>query len=367
MRITSIEAIPIGLPLAKPIVMGGRRYEHSESLLVRVACNEGIEGWGEAAPYAAHGEQLSTLVAEVRDAVAPLVEGQPLEDRARMLSGLWQAAACSPRTIAAVEIAMADAFARAKGVRVADLYGGPRRDALAQKWLIGAPQMSDEIAEAERRAADGIFLFMLKVGSKPLEQDVLLAQRLRHDLGDHVMLCADANGAWTQAQAISYLSQLANVGLLYLEQPLPAGELSAAAAGAAGVTTPLSLDEGAAGTLDILAAWQAHATSGAVIKPSKYGGLTRGLQAGMLCDALGIKVGLATPIAESSIGTAAALQLAAVLPQVDWDIGPSSDYLTEDLVATPIRHVSGRLHVPTGPGLGVEIDRRQVERFRRDR
>lgn len=366
MRIAAIESIPIKLPLAKPLIMGGRRYETSESLLVRVARDDGAEGWGEAAPYAAYGEQLASLVADVRDVVAPRAAGQTLDARAGLLAEL-QGTQCSPRALAAVEMAMADAFARANGVSVADLYGGARRDILTQKWLIGAPRIEEEIAEAEKRAAEGIVLFMLKVGSKSVKQDALLAKRLRRDFGDRVLLCADANGSWNSAQAVSYLSQVDGVGLLYLEQPLPIGKLQEAAAVAAAVATPLSLDEGVAGTQDILAAWKAGATRGAIIKPSKYGGLARGLEAGILCDALGIKVGLATPVAESSIGTAAALQLAAVLPQVDWDIGPSSDYLAEDLVTAPIRHVSGRLRVPGGPGLGVEIDTRQVERFRCDR
>jgi L-alanine-DL-glutamate epimerase-like enolase superfamily enzyme len=55
-------------------------------------------------------------------------------------------------------------------------------------------------------------------------------------------------------------------------------------------------------------------------------------------------------------GTAAARQVAAVLPQVDWEIAPSSDYLAVDLVDAPIRHTNGRLAMPEGPGLGVKVD-----------
>jgi muconate cycloisomerase len=367
MRITHVEAIPVGLPLAKPLIMAGRRYERSESLLVHVACEQAIEGWGEAAPDAAHGEQLSTLVTEVKDMVVPAATGQRLAERAQILARLWHEPGCSPRTIAALEIALADALAHASGLSVADLYGGARRHFLVQKWLVGAPRMDDEIAEVERRAAEGILFFMIKVGSKPLDQDVLLVQKLRSKFGNSIRLCADANGAWTRSQAVAYLTKLHDTDLVYLEQPLPSGELRDAAAVAAAVRVPLSLEEGVAGTQDILAAWQAHATNGAVIKPSKYGGLARAVAAGLMCDALELKVGLATPVAESSIGTAAALQLGAVLPQVEWEIAPSSDYLAEDLVEAPIRHTAGRLQVPTGPGLGIMTDWRQVNRFRLDR
>jgi L-alanine-DL-glutamate epimerase-like enolase superfamily enzyme len=115
MRVTRVEAIPVRLPLTKPLIMGGRRYEQSESLLVHVGCDHGIEGWGEAAPYAAHGEQLSTLVAEVVHTIAPFVQGRRLADRAQILTDLQQVAQRSPRAIAAVEIALADTLARASG------------------------------------------------------------------------------------------------------------------------------------------------------------------------------------------------------------------------------------------------------------
>ena len=227
--------------------------------------------------------------------------------------------------------------------------------------------MDDEVAEVERLAGGGRRLLHAQGRLQAARAGRAARAAAAAQFGDRIRLCADANGAWTRAQATSYLTQLQDVGLVYLEQPLPAGELRDAAAMAASVTTPLSLDEGVAGTPDILAAWEMRATAGAVIKPSKYGGLARAVEAGMLCEALGLKVGLATPIAESSIGTAAALQVAAALPQVAWESAPSSDYLAEDLVETPIRHAAGRLPIPTGPGLGVEIDRRQVERFRLDR
>ena len=56
-----------------------------------------------------------------------------------------------------------------------------------------------------------------------------------------------------------------------------------------------------------------------------------------------------------------------MLPQVEWEIAPSSNYLAEDLVEAPIHHAARRLPGPTGPGLGIMTDWRQVNRFRPDR
>ena len=61
------------------------------------------------------------------------------------------------------------------------------------------------------------------------------------------------------------------------------------------------------------------------------------------------------------------VSVAAVLPQLDWEMGPSSDYLAADLVEAPIRHANGRLAIPQGPGLGVKVERSLVEDFRIDR
>jgi L-alanine-DL-glutamate epimerase-like enolase superfamily enzyme len=72
-------------------------------------------------------------------------------------------------------------------------------------------------------------------------------------------------------------------------------------------------------------------------------------------------------MAESSLGTAAALQVAAVLPQLDWEIAPASDYLAVDLVDAPIRHTNGRLAMREGPGLGVKVEQKLVDAFRIDR
>jgi muconate cycloisomerase len=364
MRITRVEPIPVTLPLVRPLMMGGRRYEHSESLLVRIVCNDSAEGWGEAAPHG--GERLSSLVAEVRDVIAPALSGHFFSRRAGILASFSKQRRCSPWSLAAVEIALSDAFARAHDLRVADLHGGAVRDSVAQKWLIGSPTVDEDLREAEMRRQQGVTFFMLKVGSKTIDQDVDLAKRLHRTYGNGIRLCADANGAWTLERALCYLDRVGEADLVYLEQPLAPKDLDDTARLARATKIPLSLDEALTGVADILAAYAAQATCGAVIKPSKYGGIGCAVQAGLLCEVLGLKVALATPMAESSLGTAAALQVASVLPQLDWEIAPSSDYLAADLVDAPIRHTNGRLAIPEGPGLGVKIEQRLVDAFRID-
>jgi muconate cycloisomerase len=76
-----------------------------------------------------------------------------------------------------------------------------------------------------------------------------------------------------------------------------------------------------------------------------------------------MKVNLACKVAESSIGTAAVLQLAAAIPKLDWGVSLTSQYLAEDVVRIPLSFADGHATVPDGAGLGVEVDEARVRKY----
>ena len=77
-----------------------------------------------------------------------------------------------------------------------------------------------------------------------------------------------------------------------------------------------------------------------------------------------MKINVAAKIAESSIGTAAAVHLACAMPNVDWGVSLTSMYLAEDIVRSPIAIAHSKVSLPAGYGLGVDVDEAAVERFR---
>ena len=126
---------------------------------------------------------------------------------------------------------------------------------------------------------------------------------------------------------------------------------------------PIGIDEGIHGLPDI----EAHARAGAggvSLKLIKLGGITAALEAANICKRLGLSVNIAAKIAESSISSAAALHLACAVPKADWGVSLSNFYLAEDVVKRPLPLANGLVALPDGPGLGVEVDERAVERFR---
>ena len=57
------------------------------------------------------------------------------------------------------------------------------------------------------------------------------------------------------------------------------------------------------------------------------------------------------------------LHLAAAVPSLEWSLSPTSPYLAEDVLAKPLVFANGHAEVPTGPGLGIEVDERRVRKF----
>jgi muconate cycloisomerase len=86
----------------------------------------------------------------------------------------------------------------------------------------------------------------------------------------------------------------------------------------------------------------------------------------LLCEKLGMKVNLASKMAETGVCTAALLHLAAALPAVDWGVGLSSQYLVDDILKAPLAFAAGHVTVPSGPGLGIEVDEARVRRYARE-
>ncbi len=107
------------------------------------------------------------------------------------------------------------------------------------------------------------------------------------------------------------------------------------------------------------------AVSGVSLKFIKLGGLAALLKAATVCELRGRSVNVAGKMAESGIGSAAIVHAACVVPEVNWGISATHPYLAEDLVRTKLRlDADGAIALPTGGGLGVEVDERAVERLR---
>src|SRR6266705_3832545 len=289
--IRRVDAIPVALPLEKPVKMAGVTIAHAHNVLVRIAA-DGAVGWGEAASAPTMtGDTLGGLVAAVRDHLAPLLIGQDAWARAALTGRLKAGLIGNSGAHSAVEMALLDLAGRAAKVPAIDLVGGAVRTSVAPMWLLGNARTEDDISEARTREAMGFRFFKLKVGVKPPDAEIDGTLAVRAALGP-VPLCADANCGFTPETARSYLEGTRAANLLFLEQPLGHADLDGFAALARNAPVPLGVDEGIHSLADIAAHARCQA-GGVSLKLNKLGGMGAEIEAAHLCERLGLKVNVA--------------------------------------------------------------------------
>jgi muconate cycloisomerase len=362
--IRRVDAIPVGLPLKKPVAMARNTVSRALNLLVRIEAADGTVGWGEAASAPTMtGDTLAGLVSAVRDHLAPVLIGEDAWMRPALLGRTAGALYGNTGAHSAVELALLDLAGRASGTPLVDMIGGAMRPAVAPMWLLGNATPEQDIAEAHAKHAEGFGFFKLKIGTKPVEAEIAGTLALRQALGAAMPLCADANCGLTFAKARRYVEGVRDANLLFVEQPLPHHDLGALTKLTRLASMPIGADEGIHSLADI----EAHERCGAggvSLKLIKLGGMTMAVEAARLCERLGLAVNIAAKIAESSIASAAAVHLACAVPAVDWGVSLTHFYLAEDIVEHALAIGNGVVPLPGGPGLGITVDEAAVERLR---
>lgn len=360
--IRRVDAIPVALPLGKPMKMAGVTIATADNVLVRIEADGGLVGWGEAASAPTMtGDTQGSLLAAIRHLAPPLV-GADAWMRPALVRKLGHALYGNTGAHSAIELALVDLAGRAAGLPVIDLIGGAVRGAVAPMWLLGNATPAEDAAEARQKLAQGFRFFKVKVGAKTIDGDIASTLAVRNALGAELPICADANCGYTAAAARRYLDGTREAALLFLEQPLGAHDLAALAALVRSSPIPLGADEGIHSLADVTAHAQAGA-GGVSLKLIKLGGISAAVEAARLCERLGLAVNVAAKIAESSIASAAAIHLACAAPAVEWGVSLTHFYLAEDIVKQPLTLADGLVALPTAPGLGVEVDEAAVARF----
>ena len=361
-KIGRITPIGVKLPLTQPMTRAKGELSTSDNLLVRVECGD-IIGWGEAgsAPTMT-GELLPGMISAV-EYLAPFVEGLPLDDIAQVSAAMEHHLYGNSGAKAAIEMALYDALGKSLHKPVYELLGGKRRERIAALRYLASGDAKRDAKDAARLSAEGYVAYKIKIGAAAVSDEIERTRRICAAIGEGALISADVNQGWNAEQAIEYVRAVADTPLAFLEQPVPADDLAGMARVAAASRIEIGCDEGVRHAADVKRHHEARAAHGASLKIGKLGGITPVQLAARFCQELRMKVNLACKIAESGIGTAAVLHLAAALPALDWGVSLTSQYLGEDVLATPLVFAEGHVMVPSGPGLGVAVDEARVRRL----
>jgi L-alanine-DL-glutamate epimerase-like enolase superfamily enzyme len=369
MKIKQVEPIAVSFPMKKPVFMAGVEIRRADNVLVRIEADNGTVGWGEAASAPTMtGETVESMMAAIGYLTLAL-EGRPAADIAGALAAMAARMYANNGAKAAIEIALHDLVGRATGQPAYALLGGKQRSRMAVLGVISTGELASDLRDAERKKADGYVAFKIKVGIDTPLVDGERTRRVCQLLGREALISSDANQGWSTEQAVQYVRAVADAGLDFFEQPVPAEDMAGMAAVAAAAATgeiATGADEGIHSLDDIRRHHERHAARGVSLKAIKLGGMRGATEAGRLCDTLGLNVNVSAKTGESSIACAAATHIAAALPQIAWGLTLTNEGLADDVTAQPVRIAHGHVEVSDGPGLGIDVDEERVRRHRRD-
>jgi len=337
---------PFSLPLSHPFATAGGTMEDRAGYLVRLSV-DGVRGVGEATPLPGWTESpadCQRALERARDVAATDGPNAAL------------AALDAEETPAArhgVALAIGDARARAEGVPLHRHLGGEERvERVPVNATVGDLPADETLARADTAASHGFSVLKVKVGARPLEEDLdrLLAVR---DTLPGVELRADANGAWTPETAEQAFELFEPLDISYIEQPLPASHLAEHAD--LGGTIDVALDEGLAkhGPDVVLAA---EAADVLILKPMVLGGPDRTREVALRARAAGLDTVVTTTM-DGAIARTGAVHVAASLSDVRACGLATGDWLERDVLSEdPVPVEAGHIHVPQRPGNAPRVD-----------
>jgi L-alanine-DL-glutamate epimerase-like enolase superfamily enzyme len=329
-----IEVEPITLDLETPFRIAHGTSLARHNVLVRIGDGE-FEGIGEAAPVRQHHETQDGVLAYLAS-LPPLGE-----DPFRLEEILAALPSGSQSARAAIDIALHDLLGKRLGIPLYRLFG-LNRDSSPPTSMTISIGTEQEVQDWARKAAERFSILKLKLGP---ERSLEIARAVRAVTG--ARLVADANCAWTVEQAQSLIPALADLGLEWIEQPVPEEDLDGLRRIREFSPLPIFADEPVRTARDIPRL--AGCVDGVNIKIMKAGGLREALRMIAVARAHGLQVMLGCMI-ETSVGITAAAHLA---PLVDWaDLDGNQTVIDDPFVGVGVEQ--GRLILPDGPGLGVQ-------------
>ncbi|MEJ5919067.1 MULTISPECIES: muconate/chloromuconate family cycloisomerase [unclassified Corynebacterium] len=370
LNVSRISTRIIDVPLIRPHGFATYTATAQPILLVEVELAGGAKGYGEGVvpggPWWG-GESVETMQAIVEKYLAPATTNRPVSE----LSGIvhsWERSVANMRFAkAALEIALFDAWARALNQPVTTLLGGQVRDKIDYTWALGVLPLEEAIAEVQSRIDEyGNRSFKLKMGAGKPEDDTSRVVALVEALGDKVGFRTDHNARWSRLTSLRYLPELAEAGVELFEQPTPAADLATLREIRRVTGVPVMADESVCSPGDALAVVQSDAADVVAIKTTKIGGLLESQRTVAIASAAGLSCHGATSL-EGPFGTAASVHFACATPDIDYGselFGPQ--LLRESYVETPMEYSDGYVHLPEGPGLGIEPDWSAIDSFTRN-
>lgn len=376
MKIKKVTSHVLSAPVERPFTSSrGWLYKTRNTCLVEIETEDGVIGWGECyGPSAVAKAFIDTQLAPQvigRDPFDVEVIWEHLYNRIKDYGQTGMAIAA----ISGIDIALWDIVGKICGKPVHKMIGGAFRtevEAYATGlYFTDMDRLTEEaVEEARGYVEDGFRAVKMKIGLGSIQRDYERVAAVREAIGPDIRLMVDANHAFSVPVAIRLGRRLEELDIEWFEEPISPEDID----GYVQVTN--ALDMAVAGGENDFTRWGFRDAivrkAMDIVQPDvcAAGGLTECKKIAAMATAHGVEC---VPHAwGSAIGLAATLHFLASIPDQPPSLFPFSPLLEfeqcenpfrDHLATEPIGQVNGTVKVPSGPGLGIEVDRSIIERY----
>lgn len=364
LTVKSIDAIPVAIPLLRPIKWARGEIHTIDNVIIVITLNDGTQGIADAPPRPTiYGETQESIVTAARQLFAPRLAGINAFD----LGAVWEALdaiAWNPTVKSAIDMALHDAQAKAIGISCAQLLGGTLRT-LPVNWRLSLNDESGMLAEATQQIErHGFRAFKVKCGLDR-EKDVRILTALRKLVGDDVEIAIDCNQGYSAQDLLEAAPHFEALGVALVEEPIPARDSTGKRYCAERMRVPISGDDSCMTPDDVRDQLALGAIRAVVIKCARTG-YTQSKQILALCRSHYTPAHNGTQ-ADMHIGTASGAHFASTYRsrhahEISTFLDAAAHVAEQELA---IR--DGVLHVPEGPGIGLTLDAGKLARYRIDK
>ncbi len=353
MKITNIEAWLAKLKLEEPYTIAYDTIDIAINVFLRIETNQGITGYGCAAPDEhVTGETPEGNLKAIQNVATSLLRGTDPFRSTKLMEGLKTKIRNQPSALAAVDMALYDILGKFAGLPVWKLLGG-FRDRIKTSITIGILPEDETVKRAKDWIAQGFKCLKLK-GGIDLESDIVRVIKVREAVGKKIEIRYDANQGFTVEQCLTFFEKTRQVKLEFIEQPTPKGEPDLLGRVTSNVPIPVMADESLLNLRDAFRLARHRLADMVNIKLMKVGGISEALQINAVARSAGLEVMIGC-MDESALSIAAGLHFALARPNVIYADLDGHIGLLNDPFAGAVNLRNGILYPNDQPGLGCNL------------
>lgn len=358
MRIAAVDLHYLYVPYRAPVgpYWGWRAPSHgAHAVIVALHTDTGLVGLGETAGRESEFHH--------RRCAAAVIGMDPLTPAAN--AKVLRAGGETTAARSGVEMAMWDLLGKSAGLPLHVLLGGRVRERVPLCGLMGVKPPDEAAETAAAYVRDwGFQTIKTKAGRDP-DEDLAIARAVTARVGGRAALRIDANEAYGSAEAIGLCQSLGDIPIAYVEQPMDRRDLVGHADLRRLSPIPIALNESVTDSRSVFAIARAGAADALVPDIPTAGGLADLLRVAAVASAAGL------PCAfhnwhDLGVKTAAMAHLVSALPAFSLASDTTYHGLEGDVITAPFVISGGAIRAPDGPGLGVDLDRAALDRFRKE-